>query len=122
MEAAQRFTDALLLDPSNATLLSNRSGALAALGNYPEALADADRVLQLSPTWVKGYSRRGAALYGMGRMQEALDTYEAGLGIEPGSAQMAQAADDVRQRMADMPTQSVRCSQPPDRPPSQPTG
>ena len=102
-EAAQRFSEALAQDPTNATLLSNRSGALAAMGNYGPALADADQAIQLSPQWVKGYSRRGAALYGMGRMQEALDAYEAGLRIEPGSAQMAQAAADVRQRMAEMP-------------------
>ena len=44
--------------------------------------------------------RRGAALYGMGRMQEALQTYEAGLRIDPTSAQMAQAAADVRQHLA----------------------
>ena len=99
-EAVQSFTAALAQTPNNATLLSNRSGALAALGNYAAALADAELVIQLSPEWVKGYSRRGAALYGMGRMQEALQTYEAGLRIDPTSAQMAQAAADVRQHLA----------------------
>ena len=99
-EAVRHYSEALEHEPSSLVFLSNRSGALAALGRYEEALDDAERVIALSHMWPKGYSRRGAALYGLGRYQEALHAFEAGLAIEPSSAQMAQAANDVRGKLA----------------------
>ena len=101
-EAVQRFSAAIesLGAEAGATLFSNRSGALAALGRYSEALADADHCLSLDREWAKGYSRKGAALYGLGRYDEALSMYEAGLAADPSSAQIEQAASDVRQKLA----------------------
>jgi len=80
-------------------LFSNRSGAYASLGSYWEALADAEKAIALRPDWSKGFSRKGAALYGLGRYAEALNTYDAGLAVEPGSQQMGQAVADVRQKL-----------------------
>ena len=99
-EAVQHFTAAIALDPASHLLLSNRSGALAALGSYEAALADAERCLKLNPTWVKAHSRKGAALYGLGRYDEALATYEAGLAADPSNMQIEQNAADVRQKLA----------------------
>ena len=100
-EAAERFSEAITLDPTNHALLSNRSGALAALGRYDEALVDADQTIHYAPEWAKGYSRRGAALFGLGHFEEALRTYEAGSRLDPSNAQIAQAVVDVRQRLLD---------------------
>ena len=94
--AVDRFGAALQLDANSHTLYSNRSGALAALGRYGEALADAERAIALSPTWAKGYSRKGAALYMLGRYEEALTTYEAGLTVDPANQQMAQVRPEPR--------------------------
>jgi len=66
-QAAHHFSAAIKLDPHNAVLFSNRSGAYTSLGSYTEALADAERVVALQPEWAKGYSRKAAALYGLGR-------------------------------------------------------
>jgi len=35
------------------------------LEQYPQALADAERSIQLAPDWPKGYFRKGSALMGM---------------------------------------------------------
>ena len=84
-EAATHFTAAIAADPSNAVLFSNRSGARVAPRASEEALADAERATALRPDWAKGFSRKGAALYGLGRYAEAIATFEAGLRAEVSS-------------------------------------
>ena len=51
-----------------AVLYSTRSGAHAAQGTdaaYKKALLDANKAIELRPTWGKGYSRRGTAYEGL---------------------------------------------------------
>lgn len=43
----------------------NRSYCYYCLEQYPPALADAERAIQLAPDWPKGYFRKGSALMGM---------------------------------------------------------
>lgn len=43
----------------------NRSYCYYCLEQYPQALADAERSIQLAPDWPKGYFRKGSALMGM---------------------------------------------------------
>lgn len=38
--------------------------------------------MKINPRWGKGYSRRGAALHGLRRYDEAIATYEKGLKLE----------------------------------------
>ena len=86
-QAVQHFTSALKIctDESGpkAVLHSNRSGAYSSLALYAEALADAEQATELEPNWPRGYSRKGAALYGLGRYTESLATYDKGLSFEP---------------------------------------
>ncbi|KAJ3256956.1 Hsp90 cochaperone [Boothiomyces macroporosus] len=42
-----------------------------------------------------GYSRKGAALHGLGKLTEAAEVYNAGLKVEPGNAQLQRALADV---------------------------
>lgn len=43
----------------------------------------------------KGYSRKGAALHGLGKLDDAVVAYSQGLKIEPENAQLKQALDEV---------------------------
>jgi tetratricopeptide (TPR) repeat protein len=52
-EAIEHFTNAIELDSSNHVFYSNRSASYASLGRFNQALADANKVLQLNPTWSK---------------------------------------------------------------------
>lgn len=84
-QAADSYTAALELDGKDnvdageydATsrlahvLLSNRSAAYAQLSKYDEALADADRVVELHPKWAKGHNRRALALSKLDKKSEA---------------------------------------------------
>jgi len=61
------------------SLLCNRSAAHANLGEYIEATADAEKAIQVKPTFVKAYARKGLALFQLGRTEEARVAYYDGL-------------------------------------------
>ena len=48
-------------------------------------LRDAEQSITLAPTWAKGYSRKGAALYALARFEEAKIAYEEASKIDPGN-------------------------------------
>ena len=81
-DAVKHFTDAIGVDAANHVFYSNRSAAYAALNDYDAALTDADKTVAIKPDWVKGYSRKGAALYGLKRYDDACDAYNKGLEID----------------------------------------
>lgn len=85
-EAIDLFTQAIALDPSNHVLFSNRSAAKAGLRQWKQALEDAEQTVKLKPSWGKGYARKGAALHGAKRFDDAIAAYEAGLKVEDSPA------------------------------------
>ena len=66
--------------------LANRSAAFAACGDYIGALCDADAVVKLKKPWSKGHYRKGKALQGLQRFQEARHSFEFGLQFDPDNA------------------------------------
>jgi stress-induced-phosphoprotein 1 len=50
----------------------------------------------MNPSWGKGYGRKGAALHGMRRLDEAVAAYERGLSVEPGLAMLTSGLQSVR--------------------------
>ncbi|CAF3971402.1 unnamed protein product, partial [Rotaria sp. Silwood2] len=81
-EAIDLYTQAIALDENNHFLYSNRSAAYTKSYKYKAALKDAEQCLKLKPDFVKGYSRKGAALLLLKRYEEAINTYEEGLTID----------------------------------------
>ncbi|KAJ6622681.1 Stress-induced-phosphoprotein 1 [Pseudolycoriella hygida] len=77
-EAIDIYTKAIQLDDKNHVLYSNRSAAYVKAGKYEEALQDANKTIELNPTWVKGYSRKGTALSFMQKYTEAISAYSDG--------------------------------------------
>jgi len=47
-----------------------------------KALKDAEKCVELAPTWSKGYSRLGAAQQSLKRFDAAIDTFKKGLFLE----------------------------------------
>lgn len=66
------------MQPTSFVLLGNRAFASLKLASpdFSSALSDAEAAVKLAPTWAKGHVRRGEALQGLGRVDEAVKAFE----------------------------------------------
>jgi len=81
--AMRHYNEAIKRDPENAVLYSNRAACYTKLAEFSLAVADCDVCIKKDPKFIKGYTRKGAALQGMREFGKAQRAYEDALGIEP---------------------------------------
>ena len=94
-EALDCYTKAIEIDPSDPILYSNRSAMHLNLAEYDQAITDAEKAISLKPDYAKAYLRKGKALEGQQRLQEALDTYKLGLEKDKTNAQLLEASQEL---------------------------
>ncbi|KAJ1479197.1 hypothetical protein T484DRAFT_1628945 [Baffinella frigidus] len=82
-QAAVHYTEAILLVDKDHTVFSNRAACFLKLGQADKALKDCDACLALSPKFVKAVFRRGVALLGLERFEEAAKAFAATLDLDP---------------------------------------
>ena len=82
-EAVKSYADAIKRNPKDHTLYSNRAAALLKLGAYDDAIRDCDKCLELNPTFVKAFARKGAAYFFTKQYHKALQAYEDGRKLDP---------------------------------------
>lgn len=92
-DAVKHYTEALARGPPGTypdahKLLSNRAACYTKLGAWQDGVKDADACIALAPDFVKGYSRKGHLQFFMKEYDKALQTYQAGLAIEPDNAEL----------------------------------
>ncbi|KAM3310389.1 hypothetical protein ACQJBY_031221 [Aegilops geniculata] len=97
--ASKFYTEAIKLDPSDATLYSNRCLCYLQMTEADKALRDANTCIKLRPEWIKGYYRKGAALMSLKDYKEACDAFMAGLQLDPGNAEMEKAFMEAVEEM-----------------------
>jgi len=73
-DAITAYTKAIELDSTDKIFYSNRSAAHLSNKDAVSAVSDAERVIELAPEWVKGYSRKGAALHVLQQYDAAIKT------------------------------------------------
>jgi stress-induced-phosphoprotein 1 len=81
--AIEEYNTAIRLDGSNHVYFSNRSAAYLSKGDAHNALEDATACLGLKPDFIKGYSRKGAALMVLKRYNDSMAAYQQGLLLAP---------------------------------------
>jgi stress-induced-phosphoprotein 1 len=59
--AIQHYTAALNENAGDHTILGNRAAAYHNLSKFQEALADANKCIEVKPDWSKGYQRKAMA-------------------------------------------------------------
>jgi stress-induced-phosphoprotein 1 len=67
---------------------SNRAACYTKLGAMPEGLKDAEKCIELDPTFSKGYTRKGAIQFFMKEYDKAMETYQAGLKHDPNNPEL----------------------------------
>lgn len=72
------YTRAINHAPSDEKLYSNRSGCYAKMKKFEKALQDANKCVSLNDMWPKAYFRKGQALRGLYRWDDAINTFKEG--------------------------------------------
>ncbi|KAK6158017.1 hypothetical protein DH2020_005331 [Rehmannia glutinosa] len=92
-DAIRHYTEAIKRNPKDPKAYSNRAACYTKLGAMPEGLKDAEKCIELDPTFSKGYTRKGAVQFFMKEYEKALETYQEGLKHDP---QNPELLDGVR--------------------------
>ncbi|KAH7652308.1 26S proteasome regulatory complex subunit PSMD10 protein [Dioscorea alata] len=91
LSAIYAYTQAIDLDPTEATLLSNRSLCWLRFGQADQALTDAKACRALKPDWPKACYREGAALRQLERFDEAANAFYEGVRLDPENKELVNA-------------------------------
>ncbi|KAK4769618.1 hypothetical protein SAY86_027768 [Trapa natans] len=87
-EAVKHYTESLRRNPKDPKAYSNRAASYTKLGALPEGLKDAEKCIELDPTFSKGYTRKGAVQFFMKEFDKALETYQEGLKHDPNNQEL----------------------------------
>ncbi len=93
--AIEWYTKAIKLHEGH-VYYSNRSAAYLSKGLGESALKDAEKCIEINPSFAKGYSRKGAALHKLNRYDEAIEAYNKGLEVDPQNGGLKQGLEAVQ--------------------------
>jgi len=82
-DAIVYYTRALRHTPRNERLLSNRSAAYCKISKFQLALDDVNLAMEIEPSWPKLFYRKGQALRGLRRWDEATNAFNEGRDLDP---------------------------------------
>ena len=82
-KAVNDFTQAIRLDPNQATTYVNRSIAHIRLKDYSSAIDDCDRAIAIKPDYADAYNSRGTAYLGRNELGHAIEEYCHAIALNP---------------------------------------
>lgn len=94
-EALDCYSEAIKLDPSDPILYSNRSAMHSNLNEFESAVKDADKAIQLKPDYARAFQRKGTALKGLQKLDEALAAFKQGLEKDPNNQQLKDSIAEI---------------------------
>lgn len=78
-DAIDCYTKAINIDGSNHVYYSNRANIYHQLEDYDAAIADAEKCIELKPSFGKGFLRKADALVATGKREEAMEVLRDGI-------------------------------------------
>ncbi|KAK8844921.1 hypothetical protein M9Y10_021094 [Tritrichomonas musculus] len=91
------YSKAINNDPENATFYSNRSAAFTSLEFPGPALEDANKAIQIMPSFIKAYTRKAHCYFDLGEYIKSYQTYEQALVIDPKNSDAKEGIDLIIQ-------------------------
>merc|ERR1712087_903676 len=82
-EAVQKYEEAMRRNPKDHVPYSNRAACYQKLMEWQLALKDADKCVEMEPTFIKGWSRKAGIHFFLKEYHKALDAYNCILKLEP---------------------------------------
>ncbi|GAA5821012.1 hypothetical protein JCM3770_004470 [Rhodotorula araucariae] len=103
-KAHEAYGRAIALAPTSFTLLGNRALSSLKLSppDFASALTDAEAAVALAPAWAKGHVRRGEALAGLERTEEAVEAFSEAVRTGSGTvkSEAAQKLEGAKAKLA----------------------
>jgi len=84
-EALKHYTEAIKRNPEDSKIYSNRAACYQKLAEFNLALKDCEKCVELDPTFVKGWIRKGLALLAMKESMKARSAFQRALELDPNS-------------------------------------
>ncbi|KAL3521576.1 hypothetical protein ACH5RR_019725 [Cinchona calisaya] len=84
--AVDLYSQAISVSPKNADLFADRAQANIKLNNFTEAVADANKAIELDPSIAKAYLRKGMACIKLEEYETAKSALEVGASLAPGDS------------------------------------
>jgi tetratricopeptide (TPR) repeat protein len=78
----------LFLCPLIFQIFSNRAQCYINLGALPQGLEDAEKCIELDPTFLKGYVRKAKVQFLLGDYENAMATYQEGMRCDPNNPEV----------------------------------
>jgi stress-induced-phosphoprotein 1 len=82
-EAVKEYEEAVKRAPKNAAIRNNLSAALCKIMDFSGAQRQAEVALDIDPTYVKAWSRKGDIEMLMKEHHKAMESYKKGMGLDP---------------------------------------
>eukprot|EP00397_Hematodinium_sp_SG-2012_P001730 GEMP01001735.1.p1 GENE.GEMP01001735.1~~GEMP01001735.1.p1 ORF type:complete len:1162 (+),score=278.31 GEMP01001735.1:169-3486(+) len=111
LDAIKLFSQALVYNPFDPILYSNRSACLVKVHRHMEALDDATMCVSLDPTFAKGWNRCGVASFYLGRWADAEKAYLRGLEEDSQNMALVEALKALQEKPQRSPSYFLLASQ-----------
>ncbi|WZZ14538.1 hypothetical protein YC2023_107627 [Brassica napus] len=106
--AVDLYSKAIDLDPNCAAFFADRAQANIKILNFTaEAVADANKAIELEPTLAKAYLRKGTACMKLEEYSTAKAALEKGASVAPNESKFNKMIDECNLHIAEMPSSST---------------
>eukprot|EP01052_Picozoa_sp_SAG31_P004011 SAG31_NODE_161_length_21899_cov_16.832844_11_plen_350_part_00 len=95
-EALKHYTEAIARNPKNHLIYSNRCACFQKINQFPAALADCEKCIELCPTFAKIYNRKGNIQFYLKEYHKCIETFQKVIELEPESRDATEAKEMIQ--------------------------